>query len=176
METRNITLYAFDELCESAKAYARKQFKDEAYENAVTADREDADTTLDKLTELTGCRFRIDSSSQGFCVKVIDEKYIDCPDYDDANDDRRFERFKKKLAQLKKELWTDYILQEVAESTDYPRNRWSNYAYALEKVVERFCDRIYSQSLAYMEDDYIDDYIQSQDGICFIGNGARFNY
>lgn len=176
MKTINVTLYAFDELCESAKKYARKQFENEVYENIAPLDWEDADTTLDKLTEMTGCRFRIDSSSQGFCVKVIDEKYIDCPDYDDANDDRRFERFKKKLALLKKELWTDYILQEVAEATDYPRNRWSSFSNALEKVVEKFCDRIYDHTLCYTDDDYIDDYIRNSEGICFIGNGARFNY
>lgn len=173
MKTIALNLYTLDELDENAKKVARKQCG-EFSDIAAQASWDDAQSTLDTLQEMTRCTFNIDESSHGFYTKVTDNKYNDYPYYDDRHDDRRFNRLRAKIKEMKTNLWTDDLLKDAAARTEYDSgNRWEDFATALGRIVDKFCTMVNNDSWQYYSDEYIDSEIK-QSECYFLKSGKLY--
>ena len=157
MREINFKVYTFDELSEEAKEEAIRNLKDRAYEVWCECDWDDANGTIDEVQKMAGIKCSIDSSSQGHYTRWYKET---SEDYE-STDEEKFDAFKEKVKAWSAGMWCDFVLQNQIAEAEFDERR--SYAGNVAWLLVHFCDWVEQNCIGYLEDDYVELYIELND-------------
>lgn len=176
MKTIQINVYHFNELSDEVKKNLQEKYKEECLEFYSQADWNDFNESLKYFEVLCDCKFTIDESSQGFSVKARDLKWDKYPEYNDANDEKRFQRMLRKLGNYQHRIWTDDLFLEAITNHKYYNyyHGPANFGDNVSDIVKEVCNEIYYNTFNYFKDDIVSSFISESD-TWFFENGDICN-
>lgn len=149
MRELTIRLYTFNELDEKARKKAIDSTREQYQEQANRWDWEDANESIKDFNKIAGTRQDIAFSSQGHSVRTV---YDDTSDKSDEENEQMWERLKQKMkTEWKESIWSDYLIRETFEKTEYDKRR--SYASNVAWMIASFADKVYSDIAEHLNDE-----------------------